>query len=528
MAAGGAVGLTVARFGYAAPRRSTSKKPNIVLIMADDMGFSDPGCYGSEIATPALDRLAQGGARFTQFYNCARCCPTRAALLTGLYPHQAGVGHMEGDRGLPGYRGFLNDRCVTIAEVLRSAGYHTGMAGKWHVGEERPHWPLDRGFERFHGLVSGATNYFKIDPERIWARDNTRITDMGEDFYITDEISRSAVEQIEELSKAESPFFIYVAYTSPHWPLHALPADIAKYKGKYSIGWDELRLLRHKRQIELGIVDKKWQLTPRDLDAPPWEKAENKEWLEMRMAVYAAQIDRMDQGIARIVAKLKEVGADENTLVMFLADNGACAEHLAGNDPKIMPGPKETFQSYGLPWANASNTPFRRYKHWVHEGGISSPFIAHWPAVIKPGAITTQVGHLIDVMATCADVAGAEYPKTFNGREITPLEGKSLLPILRGGTRSGHDALFWEHEGNKAVRQGKWKLVSKFPEGWELYDMEADRTEMNNLAEKMPDKVKEMASLYNQWAKRSNVVPWGQISKPGKKPGAKAKKAEKK
>jgi len=519
LAGGGAAALAASSYVRAASPRKAGKRPNIVLILNDDMGFSDIGCYGSEIATPHLDRLAAGGVRFTQFYNCARCCPTRASILTGLYPHQAGVGHMVENRGFPAYQGCLNDRCVTIAEAIRRGGYHTAMSGKWHVGEQRPHWPVDRGFEHYQGLISGASNYFKIDPQRIWARDDQRITDVGEGFYITDAISDYAAEQIGELGKKAEPFFLYVAYTSPHWPLHALPEDIAKYKGKYDIGWDELRARRRKRMIEMGIVEARWKITPRDATAPAWADAENKEWNAMRMAVYAAQIDRMDQGIGRILTKLKEIGAEKNTLVMFLADNGGCAEGQPGNDPKIMPGPQETFQSYGLPWANASNTPFRRYKHWVHEGGISTPFIARWPSVIKPGAMTPQIGHLMDIMPTCLEVAGVEYPKTYNGREITPVEGKNLLPIFQGQTRQGHDAIFWEHEGNRAVRAGKWKLISKFPEGWELYDMEADRTELNNLADKMPEKIQELSALYDQWATRAGVVPWAELNKGAKKAG---------
>jgi len=525
---GGATALAASPYALAAAPRASGKRPNIVLIMNDDMGFSDLGCYGSEIQTPTLNALAAGGVRFTQFYNCARCCPTRASLLTGLYPHQAGVGHMVANRGVPAYQGYLNDRCVTIAEAIRAAGYHTAMSGKWHVGEQRPHWPLDRGFERYCGLISGASNYFKIDKGRTWARDNTPIADVGDTFYITDAITDSAVEQIGDLSKNAEPFFIYVAFTSPHWPLHALPEDIAKYKGKYDIGWDELRARRHKRMIEMGIVDARWPLTPRDPTARAWADAPNKEWNSMRMAVYAAQIDRMDQDIGRILAKIREVGAEENTLVMFLADNGGCAENQPGNDPKIMPGPKETFESYGLSWANASNTPFRRYKHWVHEGGISTPFIARWPGVIAPGTMTPQVGHLMDIMPTCLDVAGAEYPKTYNGRDVTPVEGKSLLPVFQGRTRAGHAAICWEHEGNRAVRQGKWKLVSRFPGGWELYDMEADRTEQTDLAASNPDKVKEMVSVYDQWAKRCGVVPWEVLNKAGEKKAGEKKAGAKK
>ena len=493
-------------------------RPNIVLIMADDMGFSDIGCYGSEIATPNLDRLAAGGVRFSQFYNTARCCPTRASLLTGLYPHQAGVGHMVEDRGFPAYQGYLNDRCVTIAEALRQARYKTLMTGKWHVGGDRPHWPTDRGFDRYFGLVDGGGNYFMIDPTRHAALDDKPFTGpVGEKYYATDAYTDYALDFLQKDTDRKQPFFLYVAYTSPHWPLHAWPEDIAKYKGKYMTGWDELRKQRHRRLIEMGMVDSKWPLTPRDAKAPAWDQVKDKEERDLRMAVYAAQIDRMDQNIGRLLAKLKQIGAEDNTLILFLADNGGCAEAVDRGKPGAPVGTKESFASYGLPWANASNTPFRLYKHWVHEGGIATPLVAYWPAVIKKGgAITNQTGHLIDLIATCLDVAGAEYPKTFNGRQIVPLEGKSLLPIFKGETRKGHEVICWEHEGNRAVRQGKWKLVSRNPEDWELYDLEADRTEMNNLAGSNPEKAKELAALYDAWAKKVGALTPAELK--GRKP----------
>lgn len=345
---------------------AAARRPNIILIMADDMGFSDLGCYGSEISTPNLDGLAARGVRFTQFYNTARCCPTRAALLTGLYNHQAGIGHMVNDRGFPAYQGYLNDRCVTIAEALRPAGYRTMMSGKWHVGEDRPHWPIDRGFERCFSLISGATNYFRLEKGRQMALDDQPYTPPAEGFYITDAIADHAVKYIGEYGRRPEPFFLYLAFTAPHWPLHALPEEIARYRGRYMKGWDALRKERHARQIQMGIVDKRWPLTPRDPAAPAWEDVSDKEMRDLKMAVYAAQIDRMDQGVGRVLAKLREVGAEENTLVMFLADNGGCAEEVDRGKPGVPPGGADSFMSYGLPWANASNTPFRLYKHWVH------------------------------------------------------------------------------------------------------------------------------------------------------------------
>ncbi len=326
---------------------------------------------------------------------------------------------------------------------------------------------------------------------------------------------------------------MYVAYTSPHWPLHAPEAAIAKYRGRYDMGWDELRLERHRRMIDMGLVEERWPLTERDERVAAWKDAENKEWQARRMEVYAAQIEIMDTGVGRIVSKLEEKGILDNTLILFLADNGGCAEELGpngrglhfpkqtldgrpvrlGNDPSIMPGAEDNYQSYGIPWANASNTPFRLYKHWVHEGGISTPLIAHWPARIQQtGGLTHEPGHLIDIMATCCDVGEAEYPSTHNGNAITPLEGKPLTPVLETGERAPHEAIYWEHEGNRAIRQGKWKLVSRWRKSdggqWELYDLEADRTETNNLIASNPDKAAELQQMWDAWAKRANVVPW--------------------
>jgi len=499
--------------------KASKSKPNIVLIMVDDMGFSDIGCYGGEIRTPNLDHLAAGGLRFTQFYNAARCCPTRASLLTGLYPHQAGIGHMVGNKGYPSYQGYLDNHCVTIAEALKTAGYKTLMSGKWHVGEKRPHWPVDRGFDKYYGLISGGANYFDISKtkapgvKRTMAIDDKPYTPPKENFYITDAFTNNAVKLIDEHGRGNQPFFLYLAYTAPHWPLHAWPEDIAKYKGKYLKGWDQLRKERYERMTKMGLISKNWKMSPRDTQTWPWDQEKNKELTDLKMAVYAAQIDRMDQGIGKVLGKIKEIGASENTLILFLSDNGGCAEGgPVGFDRRkngLPPGGVDSYMSYGLSWANASNTPFRRYKHWVHEGGIATPFIAYWPAVIKnSGSITGQVGHIIDVMATCLDVAGVKYPKTYNGRKLTPLEGKSLLPTLQGKKRQGHEVIYWEHEGNRAIRQGKWKLVAAHKGPWELYDLEADRTELNNLANQHPEKVEQLEAMYQIWAERCGVLPW--------------------
>ncbi|MHC4679081.1 MAG: sulfatase-like hydrolase/transferase [Planctomycetota bacterium] len=534
------------------------RRPNIVLIMADDMGYSDIGCYGGEINTPNLDGLAAKGVRFTQFYNTARCCPTRASLMTGLYQHQAGVGHMMSDKGYDAYRGDLNNRCVTIAEVLKLAGYSTYMSGKWHVTRyiqpdgPKHNWPRQRGFDRFFGTIHGAGSFY--DPNSL-TRDNTQIVP-DEGFYYTNAISDNAVKFIAEhkSQSGDAPFFMYVPYTAPHWPMHALPQDIARYKGRYDEGWDALRAERHKRMIKMGLVKKRWKLTPRDEAAPAWADAKDKEWFARRMEVYAAMVDCLDQGVGRIVAQLKKTGDFENTLIFFLADNGGCAEEYGSRgavkpDPSkpvvlklmgenelqtrmqpthtrdgrpvrtgygVMPGAADTYIAYGKPWANASNTPFRRYKHWVHEGGISTPLIAHWPAQIRSrGKLRHQPGHLIDIMATCVDVAGAEYPSEYKGNKITPMEGKSLVPAF-GNKPIERQAIYWEHEGNRAVRQGKWKLVSRHPGEWELYDLEADRTELDNLAEKYPARVQQLNTLYESWAARCGVQPWP-VKKPARK-----------
>jgi arylsulfatase len=519
---GGLAGALASQVSFAAKAR-----PNVLLIMADDMGFSDIGCYGGEVDTPNVNKLAESGVRFTQMYNTARCCPTRAALLTGLYSHQAGVGRMVEDYDLPGYRGFLNDRCVTIAEALRPSGYRTLMSGKWHVGEQRPHWPVDRGFDRFYGLVSGGSNYFSLDPGRVMAYDDKLAKPEGNNFYFTEAFTDHAINFLDD-RKPQQPFFLYLPYTAPHWPLHALEQDIQKYKQRYLAGWDKIRETRLARQRQMKIVDKQWGLTPRDAQVLAWEATENKEWEVHRMAVYSAQIDRMDQGIGRVLAKVRAMGEEDNTLVLFLADNGGCAELIEpnfrnldgkvrtagdkvvhyGNVPSIMPGPADTFQSYGVGWANASNTPFRLYKSMVHEGGISTPLIARWPAGgVKGNRLHSQVGHVIDLMPTILEATGTEAPKTYQGKPIQPIEGTSLLPALRGKVFTRPKPIFWEHIGNRAVRDGDWKLVARRKGPWELYNLKEDRCEINNLAATQPEKAAAMQSLYNAWAQRANVVP---------------------
>ena len=530
-------------------------KPNIIVILADDMGFSDLGCYGGEIATPHLDALAQGGVKFTQFYNTARCCPTRASLLTGLHPHQAGMGHMTGSKHpQPAYAGNLNKSCLTIAEVLKPAGYRSYMTGKWHVANDikpdgpKHTWPMQRGFDGFYGTITGAGSFY--DPASL-CRGNTFITPENDiayrpaKYYYTDAITDNAVTFLREHPKGSesAPFFLYVAYTAAHWPMHALPEDIAKYRGKYDAGYEAIRAARHERQKQMGIVDTKWPLSP---PAEDWKKVPDKAWESRCMEVYAAMVDRMDQGIGKIVAELRASGRLDNTLIFYLQDNGGCAEGQGrksnaeavarqqwkpfGPDdlqpgiwppmqtregrpvrtgPGVMPGPEDTYVAYGRGWANVSNTPFREYKHWVHEGGIATPLIVHWPARAKVGSMVRQPGQLPDIMATCLDAAGVEYPAEHAGEKITPLEGTSLAPLLEGREFQRPRPLVWEHEGNRAIRDGDWKLVANGPrDAWELYNMAADRTESHDLAAAEPARAKDLAEKWEAWAQRASVRPW--------------------
>lgn len=492
------------------PQLARPARPNIVVILADDMGYSDIGCYGGEVRTPNLDRLAAGGIRFTQCYNMARCCPSRTCLLTGLYPHEAGVGNMVRDHNLPAYRGFLNERCVTIAEVLKQSGYVTLMSGKWHVGEQRPHWPCDRGFDQYYGLIGGAANYWNPGEEKL-ARNDQFVKAEGDDFYLTDAFTTNAVQFLDQHGRGSNPFFLYLAYTAPHWPLQARPEDNRKYEDLYKKGWDELRQARYQRMLDMGIVQSRWGLSPSD--APKWQTVQNKDEMSHRMAVYAAQVDRLDQGVGKVIDKLKEIGAEKNTIIFFLADNGGCAEVVERSKPGIAAGGPDSFLSYTKSWANVSNTPFRRYKSQVHEGGIATPLIAYWPAGIPAsGSLNHEVVHEMDLMPTCLELARAQYPKTFRDTPLLPLEGRSLAPAFRGQPMQDRGVLYWEHIGDRAVRAGKWKLVAYRETGpWELYDIEADRAESNDLASSLPDKVSELTTLYEKWAQRCGVVPFSKL-----------------
>ncbi|MBA4062450.1 MAG: arylsulfatase [Isosphaera sp.] len=545
---------TVAAAAGSAAAADPPAKPNVVVVLADDMGFSDLGCYGGEIATPSIDALARNGLRFTQFYNCARCCPTRASFLTGLYPHQAGVGHMMDDKGHDGYRGDLGRRTATLAEALKPAGYRSYAVGKWHVTKAvtagpKDNWPLRRGFDRFYGTISGAGNFY--DPFGL-VRDDTPVSPHADPgykpaaYYYTDAITDHAVRFLADHAKDHpaKPFFLYVAYTAAHWPMQAPDDEVAKYTGKYDGGYGPVRKARLERAGALGLVDPKQGMCPQ---AGDWDKVADKRREAACMEVYAAMVTRMDRGVGAIAAELKRTGRLDDTLVLYLQDNGGCAETVGRGKtkdrvdgprpdkptfparppewttqsiipvqtrdgypvrqgPGVVPGPADTYVAYGEGWANVSNTPLREYKHWVHEGGISTPLVAHWPNGVpaaRRGGLVTDPGHLVDVMATCLDLAGAKPPAG------TPApEGVSLRPALAGKPLARSAPLFWEHEGNRAVRDGRWKLVAKHNHPWELYDLPADRVEGRDLAAAQPGRVKEMAAAWDAWAARVGVRPW--------------------
>lgn len=507
-------------------------RPNILVILADDLGYSDLGCYGGEINTPTLNRLAENGIRFTQFYSAARCCPSRAALLTGLYPHQAGIGAMTGtcNPKIPAYQGYLKRESVTMGEALGQAGYRTFLSGKWHVGDhDSSMYPSARGFQRTFCYLGGACNYY----DGTWpgSRQPAKIVMNGkpyrvpDDFFMTDTITDYAIDFIRE-TPSNQPVFGYISYTAPHWPLHARPETIAKYKGRYDAGWDVLRQQRFERISEMGLLGSDITPAPRSDGkklVPAWNTLSPEKQNEMagRMEVYAAQVEEMDQQIDRVLSVLKETGRYENTLLLFLSDNGACAEPndeafgKIWRNPDAPVGSRESFVSYGRGWAEVCNVPFRLFKSKIHEGGIRTPLIAHWPnGIQRPGRLDRQTGHLIDIMTTGLEVAGAEYPGQFSGHEIIPAEGISLAPVFAGHPRREHEVIAWEHFANAGIRSGDWKLTAetrnsprgRVPGEWSLYNLAEDPTEMNNQAGKYPERVQELNRAYEQWAERVGVL----------------------
>lgn len=491
-----------------------AERPNIVVILVDDMGFSDLGCFGSEIPTPNLDALASNGVRLSQFYNTGRCCPTRASLLTGLYPHQAGVGHMTDDKKLPGYQGRLNDQCVTIAEALKPAGYFTAMVGKWHVGQNFGVTPWDRGFDRSLNAAAGGF-YFSGSAKAKLFYNGQEIENhdprLPKDWYSTDLWTTTGLEFIDESRAAKQPFFLYLAHNAPHFPLQAPAEAIAKFRGQYKVGWDKLREHRLAKQLQLGLIDKNWKPAsrPDTIQAWPSVSTEEQDRFDHLMATYAACVYRMDVAVGNLVEGLKQRGLFDNTLIMFMSDNGGNAE---SGPPGRTNGDPSQFNSdwfCGESWAYLQNTPFRKYKHYNHEGGIASAFIAHWPqGISSKGEIRTEPAHLVDIMATCVDASGAQYPVTHKDQPIIPMEGRSLLPVFASKPIQ-REALYWEHEGNAAIRIGDSKLVRLGYKGaWELYDLKADRTEQNNLAQSQSEKAHSMAAAWDAWAERAHVKPY--------------------
>lgn len=510
--------------------------PNILLILADDLGYSDIGCYGGDIETPNLDGLAANGVQFTHFYNTARSCPSRASLLTGLHPHQAGLGSMvDNTSDAPGYLGELNDQCVTIAEVLRGSGYSTYMTGKWHVahsqdGSDKHNWPVQRGFDHYYGIVNGASSFF--DPLQL-VYDNDTLLSSPPGYYMTDAISDSTVSFIDRHfnDSPEKPFFMYVAYNAPHWPMHAKPEDIEKYRGRFDAGWDKLREEKLKRMTDMGLIKPEWDIMKDVQGNPPWDDVKLKEWELARMEVYAAMVDCMDQGIGRILKKLEDEGQMDNTIIIFLSDNGACAETWSpqnpwasnfgpvvtrdslvvdySNDGSRLPGSPDTYHSYGRGWAHYSNTPFRGFKSGTFEGGIASPFIVYWKGnTVRNKDLREQLAGIVDIMPTLAEVSGAEYPTIYDGNAILGMEGKSLVGAIRRNEELERDAYYVEHIGNRGmIEENRWKVVKTGRQPWQLYDIQEDRTETRDLSGEMPERTKELSDKWERWAWRAKVLP---------------------
>ncbi len=516
----------------------SNKSTNVIIFLADDLGYSDIGGYGGEIRTPNLDRLASNGVKLSNFHNTPRCSPSRASLLTGIHPHQTGIGILTGNNASEGgYVGNLNNKCATIAEVLKSNGYITAITGKWHLtnSPNKPNgaWPTERGFDTFFGTLDGCATYFRPGTLTRGMENVESEADKNPDFFYTDAIANEAVKFLKE-KPAEKPYFLYVPFTAPHWPLHAREATIKSYAGQYNEGWDVIRAKRLERQKALGIIPKETELSPRDARVLSWEEETDKEWQARRMEVYAAMVTEMDTAIGQILNQVEANNEWDNTIIIFLSDNGACAEALPldeiaefrraknlmstrtrdgrkvtlGNDPDVMPGGEDTYASYGVGWANVSNTPFRLYKRYTHEGGVMSPFIFHWPAGnLTNGKVNTSTYQLVNVAPTLYEALGVTYPATLNGNKLEPLAGGSMLPALKNAD-SAKSQLWWEHIGNAAIIRDKWKLVRQYDWDWELYDLTTDRNELKNLASAHPEIVAELSSEWQKLADQYGVIPF--------------------
>lgn len=498
-------------------------RPNVIVILADDLGYSDLGCFGGEVATPNIDRIGREGVRFTEFYNTARCSPSRASLLTGQHPHRTGVGVLTDDERPGGYAGTLSRDYLTLAERFKAEGYATCLSGKWHLSAQtktpEDSWPTRRGFDEFYGILGGAGDYFH--PRDLWRGEEQLPTPTDPGYYFTDAIGEHAADFVRQHA-ATDPFFLYLAFTAPHWPLHAREEDIEANDGAFAAGWDELRPRRLARLVEEGLLPADTELSERDPSQPAWTDVENREWEARRMTVYAAQIASMDRAVGLVLDTLEQRGALDDTLILFLSDNGACAEEMPpedaprfrerqpshtpdgtpleiGNDPTIVPGGETSYASYGHAWANLSNTPFRLYKRWVHEGGISTPLLARWPRALEAGRIVRAPFQLTDITPTLLAAAGISADPE--------LPGTSMLAAARGEDPVAEHTLYWEHIGNRAIRRGRWKLVREEGGDWELYDMTTDRSELHDLAEEHPGLVDELCAEWQRWADANGVLP---------------------
>ena len=537
--------------GFSAIVSAQPSRPNVIVILADDMGYSDLGCFGGEVHTPNLDALASEGVRFTNFYNNARCCPSRASILTGLYAHQAGVGAMTQKTDRPGYLGHLKPTAPTIAEVLAASGYRTAMFGKWHVSNtiEGPdhmralsrqtfpklfspieQYPTRRGFQTFYGTLWGVVDYFNpfslVDGE-------APVNELSQGFYITDALNDRAAEYIRANAGAQQPFFVYIAHNAPHWPLHARAEDVEKYRAQYTEGWDAVRDARYRRMIDMGLIDAKTSGLSSPVGREKWDKlsAAEKRFQAGLFQAHAAMIDRMDQGLGRVFQALKDARLWENTLIIFLSDNGASPERYVDpgfdratiardgkpieygyGDMTKLPGDEHTWFYIGADWAHVANTPYRKAKASQYNGGERTPTIVHWPAGLKvpSGAFVRARGHVIDLMPTVLDVAGAKMPEMFAGQTPHALQGRSLRPLFDGASdRPDYPALFGEHEGGRSViAPDNWKLIRDRGESeWHLYDLNTDQTEMHDRITEQPERARAMEAMWNEWAKENDVLP---------------------
>ena len=498
--------------------KTSDERPNIVLILADDMGYSDLGFFGSQIETPNLDKLAGEGVVFNQFYNAGRCCPTRASLLTGLYKHQTGVGDMVKDFGHPSYQGYLNQNCKTIAELLGSQGYQTMMAGKWHLGDKPEHWPTKRGFENFYGIPEGGGVYFYPFPKPrnvVW---NDKIITPDSTYYTTYAFNEYAVKFVAQAKNDKRPFFLYLPHIAPHFPLQAPKHEIEKYRGIFKSDFENFRNQRLSVLQQKKLIKEKWPLSPAGDLVDHWDNLteEQQDEYDLKMAIYAAQMNIMDRGIGDLVETLKETGQLDNTIIFFLSDNGGTSERTGHRYPELngLIGTPESYETYGASWANVSNTPFRYYKSYLYEGGISTPLIAYAPGKFGKHRIQHASAHIIDIVPTILELTSTKYTQD---ESILPLEGESLVPFLKDSTSANKTwenqrTFFWEHEGDRAVRKGDWKLVSTYPENiWRLYNMASDRTELFDKKDEFPEIAKDLENTFFDWAKKKNVLPWEKV-----------------